>query len=154
MDRRIVDVALTSAMLVAALAILTMDGFVSGGVEAELDAMFLPRVVAALIGVFSLMICLPSLMGLLARRPADPEAWIKTDGLGGVLAYLAIFFTYWWVMPIVGFLVATPVVIFAISVLLNGRNWIAMAAVSVITPTLIFYACQNFLRVYLPGWSL
>jgi len=53
-----------------------------------------------------------------------------------------------------GFVVATPVVIFAIGVLLQGRNWAVMAAVSIITPLVIFYACQNYLRVFLPSWSL
>lgn len=154
MDRRKIDVGLASTLLIAALAVLTMDGFVAGGVETELGSMFVPRIVAGFIALFSLMIGIPSLIGLLQQRPSAREEWIRTDGLSGVGIYVLIFFGYWWALPYVGFLVATPVVIFAISLLLQGRNWIAMAAVSVITPLIIFYACQDLLRVYLPTWSM
>lgn len=154
MDRRKIDVGLASTLLIAALAVLAMDGFVVGGVETELGLMFVPRMVAGFIALFSLMIGIPSLIGLLQQRSSAREEWIRTDGLGGVGIYVLIFFGYWWALPYVGFLVATPVVIFAIGLLLQGRNWIAMTAVSVITPLIIFYACQEFLRVYLPGWSL
>lgn len=154
MDRRLIDVGLASSLLIAALAVLTMDGFVVGGVETELGSMFIPRVVAAFIALFSLTIGIPSLNSLLQQRPSAAEEWIRTDGLSGVAIYLLIFLGYWWAMPHVGFLVATPVVIFSISLLLQGRNWIAMTAVSVITPLIIFYGCQNFLRVFLPVWTL
>lgn len=154
MDRRRIDVGLASALLIAALAVLTMDGFVVGGVEAELGSMFVPRMVAGFIALFALMIGIPSLTSLLQQRPPAAEEWIGTDGLGGAGLYVLIFFGYWWALPLVGFLVATPVVIFAIGLLLQGRNWIALAAVSVITPLIIFHVCQDLLRVYLPTWSL
>ena len=57
-------------------------------------------------------------------------------------------------MPYVGFLVATPFIMLAVAILLGGRNWVPIIATSVITPVLLFYGSREFLRVYLPTWTL
>jgi putative tricarboxylic transport membrane protein len=49
--------------------------------------------------------------------------------------------------------VATPAVIVAVAVLLGGRSWVPIIAMSLITPAVIFYGCRELIRVYLPEWS-
>ncbi|WP_282026467.1 tripartite tricarboxylate transporter TctB family protein [Limimaricola cinnabarinus] len=154
MSRRHLDVALCSALIVAALLILTREGLAQGGVETRLGSMLMPRVVAGLVILFSLMIGLPSLRGLLENRPLLPAELVETSGLDGVFVYMALLAAYWWAMPLVGFLVATPVLIFAVAVLLGGRSWMALLAVALITPTAIHYGSRELIRVYLPEWSL
>ncbi|MFC3170347.1 tripartite tricarboxylate transporter TctB family protein [Paracoccus fontiphilus] len=153
MTRRHLDVILCSALILASVLILTLDGLALGGVETQLGSMLMPRVVATLIILFSLMIGLPSLRGLLQDRPLLPTEVIETEGLDGVMIYIVIFTAYWWALPILGFLVATPAVIFAVAVLLGGRSWLPMLSMSLITPTVIFYGCRELIRVYLPEWS-
>lgn len=154
MTRRHLDVIVCSVLIVASLLVLTRDGLAQGGVETQLGSMLMPRVVAALIILFSLMIAIPSLRGLIQDRPLMQLEVIQTEGLEGVFIYMAILAAYWWALPVVGFLVATPVVIFAVAVLLGGRSWLAMLAMSLITPSVIFYCCRELIRVYLPEWSL
>lgn len=153
MTRRHLDVILCSVLIVAGVLILTLDGLAQGGVETQLGSMLMPRVVASLIILFSLMIGLPSLRGILQDRPLLPTELIEAEGLDGVVIYIAIFTAYWWALPILGFLVATPAVILAVAVLLGGRSWMPILAMSLITPTIIFYGCRELIRVYLPEWS-
>ena len=154
MTRRHLDVIVCSILILGSVLILTLDGLAQGGVETQLGSLLMPRAVAVLIILFSLMIAIPSLRGLMQGQPLLPTEVIDTDGLGGVLLYMAILVAYWWALPIIGFLVATPVVIFAIAVLLGGRSWVGMLAMSLITPAIIFYGCRDLIRVYLPEWSL
>lgn len=153
MTRRHLDVILCSVLLVVSVLILTLDGLAQGGVETQLGSMLMPRVVAALIILFSLMIGLPSLRRIVQDRPLFPGEVIDTEGLEGVAIYIAIFAAYWWALPVLGFLVSTPAVILAVAVLLGGRSWVPMIAMSLITPAVIFYGCRELIRVYLPEWS-
>lgn len=153
MSRRHLDVGLCSVLVVISLVILLADGLAQGGVETQLGSMLMPRLVAVLIILLSLAIGVPSLRSIMIDRPLLPAERIDTSGLDGVLIYFAIFAAYWWALPTVGFLVATPFVIFSIAVLLGGRSWGSMVAMSVITPLLIFYGCRDLIRVYLPEWS-
>ena len=154
MNRRYIDVVLCSALIIGAILILTLDGLAQGGVETLLGSMLMPRIVAGLILIFAAMIGVSSLRQILADTPLAPQEWVDTNGLGGVLIYLAIFVAYWWFMPMVGFVVATSIAMFAIATLLGGRSWLAMACVSIILPLVTFYGCRELIRVYLPEWSL
>lgn len=154
MTRRHLDVILCSVLIAWAILILTGQGLAVGGVETQLGSMLMPRVVAGFIILFSLMIGIPSLCGIVAGRPLLPAEQIDARGLGGVAIYIAIFAAYWLALPVVGFLVATPVVILAIAVLLGGRSWGAIAGMSLIATVVIFYGCRQLIRVYLPEWSL
>lgn len=154
MNRRYLDVLLCSVLVVASILILTSDGFAQGGVETRLGSLFVPRLVAGFILIFALMIGIPSLRHIRADTPLTANEVIGTDGLGGVAVYVAIFVAYWWALPAVGFLVATPPAMFAIAVLLGGRSWLPMLVISTLTPTLIFYGARELIRVYLPEWAL
>lgn len=154
MNRRYLDVGVGSALITASILILTLEGLAKGGVETELGSMFMPRMVAGFILIFSALIAIPSLRQILTGDPLAPQEAIRTNGLGGVVIYIGIFAAYWWFLPIVGFIFATPVAMFIIAVLLGGRSWLTMALVSIILPVLIFYGAREMIRVYLPEWSL
>ena len=79
---------------------------------------------------------------------------ISTAGFSGIFIYIGIFIAYWLAVPHLGFIVTTPLVMLGVAVLLGGRNWLPLISLSVITPVLIYYGSREFLRVYLPTWSL
>jgi putative tricarboxylic transport membrane protein len=153
MDRRKVDVVLSTFLIIISLIILTNDNLVEGGAESDLGSMFLPRVVAGLMILFSTIIVIQSLRKLAKGTRPEGQEIIITDGFSGILIYIGIFIVYWFAVPYVGFLVATPFIMIAVAILLEGRNWIPIIAMSVITPLLIDYGSKEFLRVYLPTWA-
>ncbi len=116
--------------------------------------MFLPRVVAGFMILFSASIGIQSLLKLSKEQPLEEHEHIDTQGFAGIFVYIGIFLGYWYAVPYVGFLVATPIVMLAIALLLGGRRWIPIIAMSLIVPLLIDYGSKEFLRVYLPSWSL
>lgn len=154
MDRRKLDIVMSSVLITLAIIILTNDSLVVGGVESELGSMFLPRVVAGLMIVFSAAIAISSIRRLSMKAEKDECERLDIEGFSGVLLYIGIFIAYWWVVPYVGFLLATPFVMLFVAVLLGGRKWVPMVTMSVVTPFIIYYGSLHFLRVFLPAWNL
>ncbi|RBW48490.1 tripartite tricarboxylate transporter TctB family protein [Marinobacter sp. F3R11] len=154
MDRRKLDVILSAVLITTSIIILTNDSLVEGGVESELGSMFLPRVIAALIIIFSASIGISSVRGLLMKAEASDCERLDVAGFSGIFLYIGIFVAYWFLVPLAGFLITTPFVMFAIALLLGGRNWIPIITMSVVTPVIIYYGSLHFLRVYLPVWNL
>ncbi len=154
MDRRKIDVGLSTFLIIVSLIILTNDSLVEGGAESDLGSMFLPRVVAGLLIIFASTIAIQSLRSLSKGTKPEGREIIITDGFSGIFIYIGIFVAYWLSVPYIGFLVATPFIMIAVALLLGGRNWIPIIATSVITPLLIYYGSKEFLRVYLPTWAL
>ncbi|MCW8884463.1 MAG: hypothetical protein OQK12_04290, partial [Motiliproteus sp.] len=66
MDRRKIDVVLSTFLIIASLIILTNDNLAEGGAESDLGIMFLPRIVAGLIIIFASTIAIQSLRNLAA----------------------------------------------------------------------------------------
>lgn len=153
MDRRKVDVVLSTILIIVSVIILTSDNLVEGGAESDLSSMFLPRVVAGLMIIFSATIAIQSIRKLSEGAKLEGSELIVTDGSSGIFIYIGIFIAYWLAVPYVGFLVATPFIMIAVAMLLGGRDWVPIIAMSVITPVLIDYGSKEFLRVYLPTWA-
>ncbi len=154
MNRRKIDVGLSAILITVSMIILTNDNLTKGGMETELGSMFLPRLIAVCIILFSGTLGAQSLVKLRKRKKLEITEYIDTAGFVGVGIYFSIFILYWLAVPHLGFLVATPFTVFAVACLLGGRSWIPMIAISIITPLLIFYGCSQYLRVFLPTWSL
>tara|TARA_R110001583_G_scaffold11642_3_gene52474 strand:- start:2583 stop:3047 length:465 start_codon:yes stop_codon:yes gene_type:complete len=154
MDRRKIDVGLAAFLTSVSVIILTNNNLVEGGAESDLGSMFLPRTVASLIILFAAITAIQSLRKLAQGTKPEGQEIIITDGFGGIFIYIGIFIAYWLSVPYVGFLVATPFIMLAVAILLGGRNWVPIIATSVITPVLLFYGSREFLRVYLPTWTL
>lgn len=154
MNRRKIDVGLSAILITVALIILTNDNLSQGGMETELGSMFVPRLVAVFIILFSGIIGAQALYQLRAGNELSDTEYIDTNGIVGVGIYFSIFIFYWLVVPHVGFLVATPFIVIAVSYLLGGRSWIPMIAISVAISLFIYYGSSQYLRVFLPTWSL
>lgn len=154
MDRRKIDVGLSTFLIIVSVIILTNNNLVEGGAESDLGSMFLPRVVAGLIIIFTATLAIQALRKLAQGTKPEGQEIIITDGFGGIFIYIGIFIAYWLAVPYVGFLLATPFIMLAVAILLGGRNWVPIITTSVVTPVLIYYGSKEFLRVYLPTWTL
>ena len=154
MDRRKIDVVLSTLLIIAAVIILTNDNLADGGAQSDLGILFLPRVVAGFMILFAGTIAIQSFLKLAQGAEQEDLEKITTDGFSGIFIYVGIFVAYWLAVPHLGFLVTTPLVMISVAILLGGRNWLPMIALSVIIPILIDYGSREFLRVYLPTWSL
>jgi len=154
MDRRKIDVVLSTLLIIVSVIILTNDNLAEGGAESDLGILFLPRVVAGFMIIFAATIAIQSFMKLSKGAELEGQELITTDGFSGIFIYIGIFVAYWLAVPHLGFLVTTPFVMLGVAVLLGGRNWLPIIAVSVITPVLIYYGSREYLRVYLPTWTL
>lgn len=154
MNRRKIDVALSATLIFVSIIILTNDNLVEGGMETDLGSMFLPRIVAVFIALFSANIGIKSLIKLKADTPLHELENINIKGFLGIGMYIAIFILYWFLTPILGFILTSSLAMLAVATLLGGRNWPVMLSVSVITPLLVFYGCENYLRVLLPPGTL
>lgn len=154
MDRRKIDIVLSTILIIASLIILTNDNLAEGGAESDLGIMFLPRIVAGFIIIFAATIAIQSFSKLSKGAELEGPELIITNGYSGIFIYIGIFVAYWLAVPHLGFMVTTPLVMLGVAVLLGGRNWIPLIAMSVITPVLIYYGSKEFLRVYLPTWTL
>lgn len=153
MDRRKIDIAMTSLLVLASLIILTNDNLAQGGVQTDLGSMFLPRLVAVVMIAISATIGVSAIIQLSRGESMHEDERIRTDGFLGVGIYLANLILYWLAIPYVGFLIATPIAMLGVAFLLGGRDWIPIIAMSVITPLVVFYLCREYLRVFLPTWS-
>lgn len=154
MDRRKIDVILSAILISVSMMILLRDDLAKGGMETELGSMFVPRIIAFFIILFSGTIGAQGLLSLAKGKKRLPTETIDTLGFGGVAIYFSIFILYWLVVPHVGFILTTPFIIFSIAYLLGGRSWLPMTAISIVTPLLIYYGCSQYLRVFLPTWTL
>ncbi|RVU29458.1 MULTISPECIES: tripartite tricarboxylate transporter TctB family protein [Neptunomonas] len=154
MDRRKIDVGLSTFLIIIAVIILTNDNLAEGGAESDLGIMFLPRAVAGLMILFAGTIAIQAFQKLAQGKPQEENEIISTDGFGGIAIYIGIFVLYWLAVPYIGFMVTTPFIMLAVAYLLGGRNWLPITVVSVVVPILIYYGSREFLRVYLPTWSL
>lgn len=154
MNRRKIDIVMSAILIVASIIILTNDNLVEGGMETELGSMFVPRVVAFFIIMFAGTIGAQSVMKMLRSEKLAAVEKIDTRGFAGIAIYFAIFTLYWLLVSHLGFIITTALVMFSIAYLLGGRNWIAITAISVITPLLVYYGCSKYLRVFLPTWTL
>lgn len=154
LDRRKVDIMVMTMLIIASIIILTDDSLSEGGAQTELGALFLPRIVAGFIIIFSLFIGATSTYKLLSKKTLEADETITLNGFIGVNIYVGVFILYWFFVPYIGFLIATPLVMLSVALLLGGKNWLAIGAMSIVVPLLVFYGSVHFLRVYLPTWSL
>lgn len=154
MDRRKIDVGLSAILIMVSMIILMNDNLTQGGMETELGSMFLPRVIAVFIILFAGTLGAQAMMKIKRHEALNEAEDIDSTGFDGVGIYFLIFILYWLAVPYVGFLVATPFTVFSVAYLLGGRSWFPMIAISIITPVLIYYGCSQYLRVFLPTWSL
>ncbi|ARU90713.1 tripartite tricarboxylate transporter TctB family protein [Pseudomonas sp. M30-35] len=154
MNRRKIDVMMSSILILSSLVILTSDRLVDGGMETDLGSMFLPRIVACFIIALALMIGCSSLYKMISHASLAQAEVISFTGMLGILCYVGLLLIYWFSMPYVGFIISTSVVMFAVSWLLQGRNIVVILLLSIILPLVVYYGSSSLLRLELPVWSI
>src|SRR5699024_7151760 len=127
MDKRIAEVFTSIVLISVSLLILLNDNLVEGGIETDLGSMFLPRTIAVLILILSLAIAWPALKELVAKTPATQDDQIDIQGFSGILLYIAAIVGYWLMLPHLGFLISTLIVMFFVAWIFDckhPRSWL------------------------------
>lgn len=147
MQRRTIELSVLTVLILVSLSILFMGkSMVDGGMESGMSPLFLPRIIAALIIIFSLM-------GIVeARKKKDSEN--LGASLTSMVKNAGIFFVYLFVLPYAGFIPATTVMMFVVMFQMGGRNLPIMTFVSIAGSVIIYYASYHMLKVLLPPGCL
>jgi putative tricarboxylic transport membrane protein len=139
------EIALTVVLMaIAAASYLASAGFSDVGINpADIGPAAVPRLMAGLVillGVVQLVISL-------SRRKSDR---IIIPNKRGLAAGVILIFLYVFLMPIVGYLYATPLFVFILMGLLGNRKWLQMILVSAAFTGIAYAIFYKFLRVALP----
>ena len=147
MQRRTIELTVMFLLVLVSLSILFLGkSMVDGGMESGMSPLFLPRIIAVLMLVFCTM-------GIYEAVKKQGAGGLETD-LVSVAKHIGIFFIYFFVLPYIGFMVATSVMMFVIMYQMGGRNLLVMAVVSISGSVIIYYAGYHLLKVLLPVGSL
>ena len=147
MQRRTIEFTIMFLLVLVSFSILFLGkSMVDGGMESGMSPLFLPRIVAVLILVF----CTMGIYETIKEQNADG---LETD-LVSVAKHVGIFFVYFFVLPYLGFMLSTSIMMFVIMYQMGGRNLLIMVVVSISGSVIIYYAGYHLLKVLLPVGSL
>jgi putative tricarboxylic transport membrane protein len=118
-----------------------------------------PRFVSVCLFIFS---CVLLIQGITAvRRRAGEKRLTPIIDKGLPKAFLIrlfsgilIGYTYTRLLPLAGYLVATPPFIAGIMLVFNEKRWLKIVATSIITTGLLYILFRTIFRVPLPRFSL
>jgi len=132
--------------LLAFTAVYAQQSFLirRGFASDRLGPAFFPRLLALALGVLALLLITRALAGRsdLSRPPA-----IRTGVFAGVLALMV---AYAFLMPRVGFLIATPVLLGAVIRILGLRNWTTLVGTALGVTVVLYVIFGRALHVLLP----
>lgn len=156
------DLLLATLLWVASLYILLFDDFIEGGLETDLGSLFLPRAAALVMGFLALFIGVPAIKAMRAERthnkPIDDQQDEEQEGsLLWPLLYIAALIGYWFMLPYLGFVVSTILVVFFVAYIFNcstAADWLKVLIISLVIAFGLDYVTQKFLKVYLPTSTL
>lgn len=121
--------------------------------EGVVGPVFYPRLLAVLV-----ILCAGILtLNMLARRRIPrvhehgdgDEPRPKRNYLLSVLAFASLL-AYTWLLPIVGYLILTPVMTFGLMFLMGERRWILMLGISIMLPVSLFLIFRYVVYVLFP----
>ncbi len=149
------------------LFLLTMHRFVYGGVQSTVGPLFFPKFVMTLVVVLSLVLVFKGFL-----RPAKKEAAAEPEETEAspatfkdpleeeevsnlnIVIYLGLLVAYMGMMHLVGFIVSTPIVMMVVAIILKGRNYIAMALMSIFFSVTLYYVALKLMKIMLPAGIL
>lgn len=109
-----------------------------------------PQILSILIVLCCALLIFNALRGKSLRRAER----IDRQGFLRLLVSLFIAVIYWASIDFFGFLLATPVFLFALMTQLGARNWVTRVAVAILTPLVIWWLFEKVLVVQLPEGEL
>jgi putative tricarboxylic transport membrane protein len=113
---------------------------------------FFPTCLAGGLGVFSLLLLIGALRG--RSRPGNDPFNIKDPGVHRAIISLLAIIIYCALLKAVGFIITSAVYLFALMYLLQRRDYLKMAAVSVVVTLLVYGIFNRLLDISLPAGFL
>lgn len=131
-------------MVVAAVYFQQSFAITRGFASDRLGPAFFPRLLAVVLAILALVLVMRALSG--RSDPTPPPAM----RLGVFLGTLVLMVVYSLVLPRVGFLLATPLLLGAVIWLLGLRRWSTMAATAIGVTGVLYIVFARMLKVLLP----
>lgn len=85
------------------------------------------------------------------KRQLSDVQNIKT--VKNVLMILAICLAYYFLFNLIGFYLASLIIIPTLAIAFGWRKWLSLALTSVVVTTITYYCFTTFLNVSLKGWN-
>ena len=114
----------------------------------RLGPAFFPRMLALALAALALTLIVRAVAG--RSDPSRPPA-IRAGTLAAVLVVLVL---YGFVLPYLGFLIATPLMLGAVIWFLGLRAWLSLAGTAVGVTVVLWFVFARLLHVLLPAGSL
>lgn len=154
LDKRKAELAASILIIIISAFIILNDNLVEGGVETDLGSMFLPRFLACIMIFLSLFMGFGAIKKIIKERAVSENETIDLNGFSGIFYYVSILVLYWLLMPYIGFMVSTFLVMLSVAFLLGAKSWVKIVIMSLVISVMINYGAKEFLYVYLPTWNL
>lgn len=138
-------------LLISVYVIITAHSFPEDKVLL-LGPSFFPTVLAAGLGIFSLLLLTAALRG--KSRPSTDPFSIKDPGVHRAGISLLAVIVYCLVLGVLGFILTSTVYLFGLMYLLKRRDYLKMAAVSLGVTLLIYGIFNRLLDISLPAGFL
>jgi putative tricarboxylic transport membrane protein len=139
------DFAIGLGLLAFALVYYQQSfSIVRGFASDRLGPAFFPRMLALSLAALSLVLIVRALAG--RSDPSRPPAM----RLGVFAAVMGLLVVYAVIMPAVGFIVATPVLLAAVIWLLGLRQWAALLTTAIAVTAVLYVVFGRALHVLLP----
>ena len=155
MERNKIDIIIGIVLCVFSLSFYMFAyEMIDGGMESELGSMFMPRLLFFSIFLLSILMIVNAFKNINKHNKqavSNKREYLNTQGYSNIFKYSAVVFVYWLLMPIFGFMITTPLMMFSVMYLLLARNWLTMACVSIALSIALNYICYYGLRVLLPS---
>ncbi len=125
---------------------LVSDPLIGGG-EAwtTLKPSFFPRVATLLLAMLAVLY-----LASVFRHPDRRLFHLPEGAAGRILVTMGIFLLYVYLLEYLGYLIATPLVLGALTLYFGNRNVLLILLVALGTPAFIFLFFQKFLTIALP----
>jgi len=131
-------------LVVAAVYFQQSFAITRGFASDRLGPAFFPRLLGGVLAILALTLVMRALSG--RSDPTPPPAM----RLGVFLGTLVLMVVYSLVLPRVGFLLATPLLLAAVIWLLGLRRWGTMAATAIGVTGVLYIVFARMLKVLLP----
>lgn len=116
---------------------------------------FYPRIILGITAALGLLLLVTDVIGR-RRVPASTKAPVSAN-YGLVLLSFAVFGIYVFLLPYVGFRIATLIFVGAMQVTLqppaDRKGWFTVAVVALLTTLVTYYLFEHYLLVLLPRGS-
>jgi putative tricarboxylic transport membrane protein len=118
---------------------------------------FYPRIVLGVTAAMALLLVVLDVAGRRKREEAPaavPPARDARPNYGLVAASFGVFSVYVFVLPYLGFRIATLAFLVALQIVLepprNARRWVVVLGVALVATVAVYYAFERYLHVLLP----